>query len=62
MTNDWNSSETKPDEHGDYLVVSCGVQVQIAYWNGHKWVDFHRDSGLPLNITHWMLLPRPPEK
>ena len=62
MDNAWiPCSERLPDMPGDYQVCTKNEyygtkNVSKRYFNGDYW------SGRWTNITHWMLLPAPPEE
>ncbi|HAB1162269.1 TPA_asm: DUF551 domain-containing protein [Salmonella enterica subsp. enterica serovar Enteritidis] len=55
-------SERTPDYSYDVLVTD-GRHVEVKWWDGDEWDCLvMRDSGICSDdVTHWMLLPEPPE-
>lgn len=52
----WNSTETKPQEAGDYLCAvetDDGVQTHTLRWDGFNWIH----EGEPTFNKSWMFSP-----
>ena len=67
--NEWVSVEERlPEGHAQVLMWSARWEIAEAgsYYNQHFWVYSEIGDGYIAdnidNITHWMLLPAPPEK
>lgn len=71
MTNEWQPIETAPKDGVDIIIFggefeSAGSNKipMIVKWNGTYWTSTHYcyNEAIALNPTHWMPLPKPPEK
>lgn len=62
MKVDWIlETENKPEEYQNVLVFN-GKDVSEAYWDGSRWeVCWHCDTEEVKGVTHWMLVPKPPQ-
>lgn len=61
----WTRARDNLPRHDGYFLVFDGQDVLIA-WFQHKDVSkvrplqFYNDYNQPLDITHWMPIPKPP--
>ena len=64
--NEWVSVEERlPEGHAQVLMWSARWKIAEAgsYYNQHFWVYSEiGDRYIASNITHWMLLPAPPDR
>jgi len=58
---DWQPIETAPKDGTEIIVGESGTaDVELCRWYDGEWVDRTYDPFA--DVTHWMPLPKPPQR
>ena len=51
-----------PDDSRDVIIFTASRIIGVGSFIRPNWYQWYSGGGLPVDVTHWMPLPEPPEE